>query len=34
MPQCLSMSELLVALAESVYDEVPDVTDALERDEP
>jgi hypothetical protein len=33
MPQRLSIAELVVALAESMYDEVPDVSEALEAEE-
>lgn len=32
MPQRLSLAELVVSIAEAVYDEVPDVTDHLEPD--
>lgn len=30
MPQRLSLAELTLCLADAVYDEVPDVTEALE----
>ncbi len=33
MPQRLTPAELVIALAEVVYGEVPDVTDSLEPDE-